>query len=112
MIIVRNKMAGFLLAGHYHAMCIWPFLFVRKEYDISGNSSILNHERIHARQQLEMLWILFFVWYGVEYLMRLWRYKNRHQAYHALSFEREAYAHDENKDYLKTRKPFAWIYYL
>jgi hypothetical protein len=105
-------MAGYLLAGHYHAMCIWPFLFVRMEVDIAANASTLNHERIHARQQLEMLWLLFFVWYGVEYLMRLWKYRNRHQAYHALSFEKEAYTHDENRDYLKTRRPFAWISYL
>ncbi len=112
MIIVRNKMAGFLLAGHVHAMCIWPFLFVRKGCDVSGKSSTLNHERIHARQQIEMLWIFFFVWYGAEYLLKLLRYGNRHQAYQALSFEREAYAHDENRDYLKARSPFAWISYL
>jgi hypothetical protein len=112
MIIVRNKLAGYLLTGQYHAMCIWPFLFIRQGIDLSASSSTLNHERIHARQQLEMLWLLFFIWYGLEFAVRLVQYQNRHMAYHALSFEKEAYANDENPEYLKSRKIFAWKAFL
>jgi hypothetical protein len=33
-------------------------------------------------------------------------------AYTCLSFEREAYKHQYEKDYLIRRKPYAWVKYL
>lgn len=112
MIIVRNRLVGFLLTGHYSAMCIWPFLFVSPGNDVSEHSVILNHERIHARQQLEMLWLFFFMWYGAEYFARLLYCRNHYKAYRTLSFEQEAFTHDEDRDYLKKRKVYAWVKFL
>ena len=43
--------------------------------------------------------------YGIEFLIRLIQYKNRHKAYRNISFEREAYANEKDLDYLKSR-PF------
>ncbi|MBL7812739.1 MAG: hypothetical protein JNL57_10995 [Bacteroidetes bacterium] len=92
-------------------MAIWPFLFTR--YDKSTLSeSILNHEKIHFRQQLEMLWIGFFLWYSVEFVLLYLKLRNRDMAYRQISFEREAYGHESHKDYLKHRKWFAWSRYL
>jgi hypothetical protein len=104
-------MAGLLLSGHYYAVCIWPFIFVRPdipEYDVEVT---MNHERIHARQQVELLWLFFFIGYGLEYLFRLIKYRGHHKAYRSIVFEREAFDNDRNPGYLKTRKAYAWVKY-
>ncbi len=109
MIIVRNTLSSFILGKHYAAMCLHPFLLVNREFDIARFPETLNHERIHARQQIEMLWIFFFLWYLTEYLVRLLMYRSHHQAYMNLSHEREAYLHAGDPGYLKKRRPFAWF---
>jgi hypothetical protein len=112
MIIVRNKLTGFLLPGRFPAMCIWPFLLIRPVTNLPEISVILRHERIHARQQLEMVWLFFFLWYITEFLIRFLVLRDRMKAYPRLAHEREAYKHDNDPDYLKKRKPYAWIRYL
>lgn len=85
-------------------MTIFPFIFIRPECE---TPSLIRHETIHGWQQIEMLWLPFFVWYGVEYLLR--RIKHDHAtAYRNISFEREAYA----GQYTPKRKPYGWIKYL
>ena len=39
----------------------------------------------------ELLYIFFYLWYAVEYLIRLIIYRNTKLAYKNVSFEREAY---------------------
>ncbi|MBN2480298.1 MAG: hypothetical protein JXB19_01045 [Bacteroidales bacterium] len=112
MIIFRHTIVNYLLTRGHRAMCIWPFIFLRPGTDISVSSAVLNHERIHARQQLEMLWLFFFLWYGIEYLMRLIRHRNHFKAYHALSHEREAYENETDIEYLNNRNAFAWLRYI
>ena len=73
---------------------------------------IINHEKIHTRQEIEMLFIPFYVFYLLEYLFRLIQYKNHHKAYINISFEREAYKHGNDLSYLQQRKFFSWIKYL
>lgn len=63
----------------------------------------MNHEKIHLRQQAEMLILLFFLWYAIEYLLRLAKYREHDKAYRNISFEREAYAHEHDDNYLKNR---------
>lgn len=73
----------------------------------------LNHEFIHTLQQWEMTYPLFYLWYGVEYLVRLVQCRfNADKAYYSISFEREAYANERNFDYSRQRRPFAWLQYL
>jgi hypothetical protein len=105
-------MTGILLSGHFSALCIWPFIFIKPDNTIRNFQSFMNHEKIHARQQIEMLWILFFIGYVVEYLIRLYQYRDHMKAYHAISFEKEAYQNENDPEYLKTRKSFAWRMYL
>jgi hypothetical protein len=112
MIIIQNKFSSFLLGKNYLALCIIPFLFVTRGYDIRNLSNTLNHEKIHARQQLEMLWFPFFLWYSIEYLVRLIIYRSHNKAYMNLSHEREAYANADNPEYLKTRPLYSWFRYL
>ena len=73
---------------------------------------IVNHERIHTAQQKELLFITFYVVYVVEWLFRLVQYRNRNIAYMNISFEREAYTHGHNLDYLKNRKRYSWLKFI
>ena len=60
----------------------------------------------------EMGYIFFYLWYCTEYcLIRLF-HKKQSGAYHDVSFEEEAYANDNNLDYLKTRKHYSWVKYI
>ncbi|MDY3481526.1 hypothetical protein PG585_10930, partial [Riemerella anatipestifer] len=51
-----------------------------------------------------LLILPFFVWYGLNYLWNLFRYKNHRQAYRNIIFEREAYENQNDLEYLKNRK--------
>ncbi|NLX53201.1 MAG: hypothetical protein GXY72_14005 [Deltaproteobacteria bacterium] len=71
--------------------------------------TILNHETIHTRQMKEMAYIFFYLWYLVEWLIRLF---GRDSAYRRISFEREAYLHEQDGSYLQRRKPYEWVKYV
>ena len=72
----------------------------------------MNHEKIHLRQQLELLILPFYIFYTIEFLVRLIQYKNWYLAYKNLSFEREAYYNEFNLNYLKQRRIWQFIKYL
>lgn len=92
-------------------MALWPFIFVKtKAY--KSNAVFMNHERIHLRQQLELLVLPFYLWYVVEFLIRWIHYKNSNLAYRNISFEREAYAREAAFTYLKHRKFWGFLVYL
>ena len=86
---------------------LFGVLFVRKGCFMSEED--LNHERIHTAQMKEMLYVGFYIWYFVEWLIRL---LGKGNAYRNLGFEKEAYSNDENLTYLATRPRFAWWKYL
>lgn len=90
----------------YAAINLFGIIFARRGVEVTP--SLLNHERIHTRQQWEMLWIPFYLWYVAEYLFFLIKYRNSYRAYRSVRFEREAYAHDHDLNYLKHRRLFAW----
>ncbi len=98
----------YLLPKGFRGITLFPFVVLIDEKDRS-NEILLNHEKIHIRQQLEMLVVLFFIWYGIEYLILLLKYKNRFLAYRNISFEKEAYRNEKDLNYLK-RRPF-WNFY-
>lgn len=74
-------------------------------------ASIIAHEKIHWRQQCEMLIVPFYLWYGAEWLIRRFIIGDL-RAYYNLSFEREAYSNEKDINYLFGRKRFAWTGYL
>ena len=112
MIVVRNSLTRLFIMKGYTAACVWPFIFIRSDIDISKRKDILNHELIHARQQKEMLWIFFFIWYAIEYLIKLIRYRDHYKAYRSLSHEKEAYSNNFEPGYLDKRKVYSWLKYL
>lgn len=103
--------AKYLIPKGYRGLTVFPFVFIKYAFD-SENKVLVNHEKIHLRQQLELLVFPFFLWYFVEYAVRLLQYKNANVAYRNISFEREAYANEINLDYLETRRFFSFLKYL
>ena len=99
-----------LLPGSIAAIALWPFVLIRPEY--RGNATMHQHERIHLRQQIEMLVIPFYLWYLIEYLVKLIRYGDHFSAYVSISFEVEAYKWQRWLNYLEFRRPYFWIRYL
>lgn len=92
-----------------NGMAIFPFLFVKYK---KPSKVLINHERIHFRQQIELLIFPFYLWYILEYLIHRFNGKSSNQAYMNISFEREAYANDNNLAYLKKRKMWSFWKYL
>jgi hypothetical protein len=83
---------------------------VRNEKD--KTPVFINHEKIHLKQQLELFIVVFYLWYGVEFLFKYIKYKDSYQAYRNICFEREAYLYEVQSDYLKTRKAFSFLKFV
>ncbi|NNF18943.1 MAG: hypothetical protein HKN61_04140 [Flavobacteriaceae bacterium] len=96
---------------NYVGLSLWPLIILKADA-LREDSVLINHEKIHLRQQQELLIIPFYLLYFTEWLIRLMYYRNAYHAYKNLSFEKEAYHNEANLDYLKTRKPFTFIKYL
>ena len=69
-------------------------------------------ERIHLKQQRELLIIPFYFIYLLEWLLRTLLYLNSYRAYQNISFEREAYANERDMNYLSRRKAYSFLNYL
>lgn len=101
----------YLVPKGFSALTIFPFVFFKwKEYKLDGN--LINHENIHLRQQLELLIIPFFIWYGIEFIIHYVRFKDRNLAYRNISFEKECYRHESDLNYIKSRKIWGFLNYL
>jgi hypothetical protein len=85
---------------------------VLKSSQNKSDSVLINHEKIHLRQQLELLILPFFLWYGLEFLIRLLILRNRQLAYKSISFEQEAYANEKDLHYLKQRSFWKFLNYF
>jgi hypothetical protein len=106
---VMTNFLEFFLGKNIVGITLCPFgIYLKLNY--LTRQKTINHEKIHWQQQLEMLIIFFYLWYVIEWLIRI--FTNPNNAYKSLSFEREAYGNDDNLDYLKTRKPYAWLKYI
>jgi len=108
MILLVNK---FLLPKGFNGIALWPFVIVRHK-ELKYQSQFIHHEKIHLRQQVEMLILFFYLWYGFEYIVRLFQYKDRHIAYQNISFEREAYTNEYTPAYLNTRVFWGFLRYI
>ena len=102
--IIRNNYIPF---QGYKAINLFGILFVRGNARISERT--IRHEAIHTAQMKELWYVFFYLWYIIEWLIRLFMKGN---AYRNISFEREAYDNEDNIIYIDSRKIFAWIKYL
>jgi hypothetical protein len=93
------------------ALALFPFVLLKNK-KFRNDTVLINHEKIHLRQQLELLVLPFYIWYLLEYLFRLIQFREHHLAYLNISFEREAYQNEKDLYYLKQRSFSAWLRYL
>ena len=107
-VVVSPFFMKYFVAGHASAITLFPFIVLKNE-KLKKNEVLMNHERIHIRQQLELLVLGFYIIYLVEYVVRLIAYKNHFSAYRQISFEQEAYDYEEDFYYLKKRSFWAWM---
>lgn len=107
---IRTSAVKTITFGFASAITLFPWVLIGKQTRL--NRRLVVHERIHLKQQGEMLILPFYVWYGTEYLIRLLHYKNSYLAYKNISFEREAYYHDHDIHYLSKRPLWNWRHFI
>ncbi|MCW5517917.1 hypothetical protein [Muriicola sp. Z0-33] len=100
-----------LFHKNYVGLSLWPFIILKNDR-LKEDAILINHERIHLKQQIELLILPFYIIYVVEWLIRTLIYFDSYKAYQNISFEREAYRNEKNMDYLKERKPLSFFKYL
>ncbi|MBX7224528.1 MAG: hypothetical protein K1X55_00725 [Chitinophagales bacterium] len=112
MIVIAPKIIKFLTFSNKIAgITIYPWILLSDEKYLK-NDTLVNHEKIHLRQQIETGVILFYIWYLVEFTIRLILLRNWEMAYKRISFENEAYENDEDLQYLNKRKHWAFLHFL
>lgn len=104
--VIVNKILPF--GRKYHAINLFGVVFAKGE---CGNRT-LRHEYIHTLQMRELWYLGFYILYVAEWVYRLIRMRDSYKAYSMISFEREAYANDNQEDYRSERQRFAWMRYL
>lgn len=99
--IIYNKFMPF------KAINLFGIIFARKQL----NKVDINHEKIHTAQMKDLLFIGFYIWYLIEWIWNLLKYRDFMQAYKHISFEKEAYAQQDNMYYLSYRDYFEFLVY-
>lgn len=105
--VVRSRHVPF---GDYVAINLCGVLFAHPGVPLTPD--LLNHELIHSRQMAEMLIVPFYAMYVAEWLVRWLACGDVHRAYRSISFEREAYAHESEPQYLRHRRLWAWTRFI
>lgn len=96
-----------MFADNILGITLYPFIFLKKGHD---DEITINHEKIHIKQQIELLVVFFYILYGYYYLINLFKPSVK-DSYYAIPFEKEAYENENNLEYLKKRRPFSWTSY-
>ena len=107
--IVSERLVRFLsIFINVYAITLFPFVISREELD----DETKNHEKIHFRQQLELLVIPFYFLYALFFICGWLKYRDNTKAYLSIPFEIECYKNEENLEYLSRRGFLGWIKYL
>lgn len=101
----------YLIPKNFVGIALYPFIFLKNEA-LKRDTCIVNHERIHLKQQQELLVVFFYLFYVIEWFFKWVKYNDRKIAYRNISFEREAYNNESDFRYLKNRKRWAFIAYM
>lgn len=121
-----------LILSTCHTITLGPFVFSKKPKN-RISQEVVNHECLHAQQwnetailtgifllsavivfHIHPAWMFmagaaYYIWYVVEYLLKLIIYRNKDSAYRNISFEQEAYLNQSDSNYLENRGYFSWI---
>jgi hypothetical protein len=101
-----------LVPKGYSGITLFPFIILRgktiKRISEDRLQRLINHETTHFYQQLGLFIVFFYLLYIIDYIINLIIYKNHHDAYRNIVFEREAYNNEINPVFGYYR----WIKYL
>ena len=90
------------------AITLGPIVISRDEM----SETTKRHETIHYQQYIELAFIgfpiLYLGWWAWNLLVKG---QEGDTAYYNIPFEAEAYANDEDENYLENRQRYSWIYY-
>ena len=115
---IKLKYSKIIPFKGFYACTIFNCIYRNIKYRNTPISSItLNHEKIHMSQSHDFNigfcgYFLFYLFYGLEWLLKLPFFVAGYRIYRSLSFEQEAYKNESNKEYLEQRKRFAWVKYI
>ena len=112
--IFTSKILFNKVLRHYTGITLWPFVILRdtaKEIGVARYLTLVNHERIHLRQQAELLVIFFYILYAFFYIRNRIRGMSHLKAYLEIPFEKESYQKEKDLNYLKTRKFWQWRHF-
>lgn len=111
MILITPRFLKYFAGKFVSAMALWPFILV-KNLETKESQVTIHHEKIHIRQQLEMLIIPFYIVYLGFYIYYRLKGSSHMLAYLRIPFEKEAYCEESNFDYLQKRKFWAWRFFI
>ena len=87
-----------------NAITLGPFVFSRGII----SETTKRHEAIHWAQYKECLILPFLLLYGAFYIINLCKGIKGSMAYYKIPFEKEAYQHQADPNYLENRRLFEW----
>ena len=102
---------NYLTPRGFRGLTFFPFVFLMNKEDVL-DKVFVNHEKIHLRQQIELLVFPFYVWYVMEFLIRWIITKDKNVAYRNISFEKEAYTNEKDLNYLESRSFWKFLNYF
>lgn len=106
-IIIYNKVLPF---PGYRAINLFGIIFARGDKPLSACT--ITHETVHTKQMRETLFIGFYIWYLLEFLIKLAICLNWDRAYRSVSFEQEAYDFDSYPTWPNIRNRWFWSRYV
>jgi len=118
MVNLKIIYSKFIPVKSYYAITLFDHMIIREEYK---NQEIkkrdINHESIHATQARDFGigfcgYFIFYIWYLLEWILKLPWAIFGYSPYHSIAFEQEAYNREYDYTYLDNRKRFSWIKYL
>jgi hypothetical protein len=93
----------YFFRSNISAFAFYPFIVLKSSHS-KNDSRLIQHERIHLKQQLELFIVPFYILYFLEFVIHYIRKFDAEKAYRSISFEKEAFDNDRNPDYILHRK--------
>lgn len=96
--------------NYYTGLSFFIFIWISKL--TTDEVRLVRHEKIHFRQQIELLFVFHWMLYIIFYLISRLKGYGHYGAYRCNPFELEAFTNDIDTAYLQRRKPYAWLNYI
>tara|TARA_A100001011_G_scaffold392063_1_gene478817 strand:- start:182 stop:544 length:363 start_codon:yes stop_codon:yes gene_type:complete len=107
-VVIRTKLLSWIpfIPIHPIGLTLGVLMIINPDYE---SPELIDHEAIHVRQYLELLFVGFVVLYLGWWIINRLKGMNSHEAYEAIPFEKEARAFSSS---LKDRRWFGWIRFI